>query len=305
VSDDRQYRGRIPGVGSGATKVAAETPVSTFPIEVDTASYEEVRQALQQRTVPEPDAIHVAEMINAFDYSYAAPLEAARPFRSTIAIYPSPWNARTKILHIGIKGLEFPERAQARVIARDVRVQVEFNPAHVAEYRLIGYATVGDPNPGRKSESGEIASGHAVTALYEITPVASSGPLSDPQRYGARTVAGETNGEVAFLKIRYRLPNEDVSRHITRAVTVRDVHADFADVPRDMRFAASVAAAGQLLCRDPGIGSFDYEQAIALADAARGEDSSGARSEFTQLLRQAQSAVAQKPLDQSELGAVK
>jgi hypothetical protein len=296
-----------PAARANPVKVAAETPVSSFPVSVDTASYAVLRRHLEEGALPPPDAVRTEEVINYFDYGYADPEHRQRPFLPTIAVYPTPWNSATRILHIGIKGLGVSKvEPSLQTIARDVKLQIEFNPAHVAEYRLIGYESRpgdrSDLNP--KTPAANVGSGHTVTALYEIRPVGSSAPLSDPVRYGARAVAGETNGEIAFLKIRYKLPDEDVSRLILRPVTVADVHAALTDVPEELRFAAAVAGAAQLLRRDPYIQSFDYAKAIMLADAAKGIDGSGRRAEFVQLLKLAESAAALKPLDHSAIGAV-
>src|SRR5262249_52868048 len=158
-------------------------------------------------------------------------------------------------------------------IAKDVKFQVEFNPARVAEYRLIGYETRildrTDFNNDRV-DAGDIGSGHTVTAIYEITPVGSPGQMADPLRYPQGQEAapaqgatqGTSGGEYAFVKLRYKLPNEDTSHLISRPVTDADVIADFARLPEDLRFAAAVAAAGQLLRHDPYIKDFDFDRTI-------------------------------------------
>ncbi len=79
-------------------------PVSTFSIDVDTASYTYVRRTLNEGWLPEPDAVRVEELINYFDYDYPAPTDAATPFKPTVQVYPTPWNAQTQIVQIGIKG---------------------------------------------------------------------------------------------------------------------------------------------------------------------------------------------------------
>ncbi|HEY0034279.1 MAG TPA: von Willebrand factor type A domain-containing protein, partial [Devosia sp.] len=85
-------------------KIAAEEPVSTFSIDVDTASYSYVRRMLEDGYLPEPDAVRIEEMINYFPYDYPAAESAAVPFKPTIAVYPTPWNPKTQLLQIGIKG---------------------------------------------------------------------------------------------------------------------------------------------------------------------------------------------------------
>jgi Ca-activated chloride channel family protein len=193
-------------------------------------------------------------------------------------------------------------------IAKDVKIQVEFNPGRIAEYRLVGYETRlldrSDFNNDRV-DAGDIGSGHTVTAIYEVTLVGSPGRMVDPLRYpqGAAPVTPTANtGEYAFVKVRYKLPNEDTSHLITRPVTEADVVADFAKLPDDLRFAAAVAGAGQLLRRDPYIHDFTYDRAIEIAQNARGADPYGYRNEFVQMLRAAKSAAAMSPLEQPGQG---
>ena len=429
-----------PDAKPNPVHVAATDPVSTFSIDVDTASYANVRRFLNEGSLPPTDAVRVEEMVNYFDYSYALPADRSQPFQPTIAVYPTPWNKNTLLLHIGIKGFDIPraERPHANLvflidtsgsmdepnklpllkrsfrllvdqlgpddkvsivvyagsagtvlpptsgadkaailaaldnlsaggstaggegirqayqlaeanfdknavnrvilatdgdfnvgitdpnaledfvarkretgvfltvlgfgkgnyndatmqklaqagngnaayidtlnearkvfvdelsgtlftIAKDVKIQVEFNPARVAEYRLIGYETRlldrTDFN-NDKVDAGEIGSGHTVTALYEITPVGSPGQMADPLRYPQGqpqqpVMEKPTLGEYAFVKIRYKLPSEDTSHLITRPVTEADLQTDFGKLPTDLRFAAAVAGAGQLLRHDP------------------------------------------------------
>jgi len=185
-------------------------------------------------------------------------------------------------------------------IAKDVKIQVEFNPAAVVEYRLIGYETRilrrEDFNNDRV-DAGDIGAGHSVTAIYEITPAGSSGRLIDDLRYGSRPAAGgdraaEKNGEVAFLKIRYKLPNAEESRLITTPVDRDREYPSLDRVPEDARFATAVAAFGQILRGDSYVRNFGYTDVIALAEAARGKDRFGYRAEFLNLVRLAQTARA-------------
>ena len=471
---------KFPDAKPNAVKVTAEDPVSTFSIDVDTASYGVVRDALNNGALPPPDAVRIEEMVNYFPYAYPGPKSRKRPFRASLAVYPTPWNANTEILHIGIKGFDLPrakrppanlvflidtsgsmhqpnklpllkrafhllvdqlgpkdrvamvtyagsvgvaleptpgsekakiiaalDKLHARgstaggegirvayqlaeaskikggvnrvllatdgdfnvgitdpkalegfvvgerdkgialtclgfgrdnyndammqklaqagngnaafidtlgeahkvfvdqiagtlfTIAKDVKLQIEFNPARIAEYRLIGYETRilnrTDFN-NDKVDAGDIGSGHTVTALYEITPVGSKAAMSDPLRYGKK-VKGDPKGELAFLKIRYKLPGETKSHLMTRPITDQDVVKRFARLPTDMRFAAAVAGAAQLLRKDPYIKDFDYDRAIKIAQNAKGKDAFGYRAEFVQLLRLAKSAAGLKPLE--------
>lgn len=459
-------------------KVAAEEPVSTFSIDVDTASYAFVRRALNNGHLPQKDAVRIEEMINYFDYDYAVPKSRTKPFKPSVAVYPTPWNKDTRLLHIGIKGHDVTgsekprtnlvflidvsgsmstpdklpllknslkmlveelepqdtvaiavyagaagtvleptkikdkgkiiaalERLQAggstaggegirlayalaeanfdrdavnRVIlatdgdfnigirnpeelkgfverkrktgiylsvlgfgqgnyndelmqklaqngngnaayidtlnearkvladeanstlftiARDVKIQVEFNPARVAEYRLIGYESrilKREDFNNDKVDAGDIGAGHAVTAIYEITPVGSKSRLVEDLRYGkAAAPAKEGKGEeYAFLKIRYKLPGEKESRLITQSIDNKAAYGKIEDAPDDIRFAAAVAAFGQILKGAPYLKDFGPDDVIALAEPARGRDRFGYRSEFVNLVRLAKSAGA-------------
>jgi Ca-activated chloride channel family protein len=476
---------KFPQSSPNPVKIAADEPVSTFSIDVDTASYGVVRDYLNGGSLPPADAVRIEEMVNYFDYSYPLPETRDVPFRASYAVYPSPWNPDTEILHIGIKGFDLPKAArppanlvflidssgsmdepkklpllksafrllvnqlddrdrvsivtyagaagvvleptsgadhgrimlaidrleaggstaggegirmayklaedtfikggvnrvllatdgdfnvgitdpkalegfvigerdkgveltclgfgddnynddmmqklaqagngnaafidtinEARkvfveqvagtlfTIAKDVKIQIEFNPARVAEYRLIGYETRllnrTDFN-NDKVDAGDIGSGHTVTALYEITPVGSKAVVADPLRYG-RHPKPDNGSELAFLKIRYKLPGETVSHLITRPITDSDVVRDFARVPSDMRFAAAVAGSAQVLRHDPYVKDFDFARAIAIAEKAKGDDRFGYRGEFVKLLQMAENASGLKPLDPANPG---
>lgn len=183
-------------------------------------------------------------------------------------------------------------------IAGDVKIQVEFNPQQVSEYRLIGYETrilnQEDFN-NDKVDAGDIGSGHEVTALYEVTPTGSAGKLIDDSRYAApqQTAAAPANtGELAFVKVRYKLPGETESKLITRPVTSADDVKDAASVPNDLGFAAAVAGFGQLLRQDPYTKNFSYDDVVTLATSTKGKDEFGYRAEFLNLVRLAKSAAA-------------
>ena len=461
----------------------ADEPVSTFSADVDTASYSVVRRFLNDGRLPPADAVRLEELINYFDYDYATPTDRSRPFEPTVAVYPTPWNADTQILHIGVQGYDLPkgERPAANLvllldvsgsmsspdklpllqksfsmlakeltardrvsivvyagdagvvleptpgdqtarivaaindlsaggstaggegirrayelaeasfikggvnrvilatdgdfnvgisdpaqledfvarkresgvtltvlgfgrgnyndalmqklaqsgngnaayidtlnearkvlvdemagtlfpIAGDVKFQVEFNPACVVEYRLIGYETrlldTADFN-NDKVDAGDIGAGHRVTAMYEMTPVGSPAQLTDERRYGPQKEAAACAGEMAFLKMRYKLPGEQASKLIERPVTRTDLLASDEALPADLKFAAAVAGFGQILRGDPYLKSFGYDEAITLGQAGKGADPFGYRAEFLSLVRLAQSAaplpVAQRP----------
>jgi Ca-activated chloride channel family protein len=476
-----QGRDNFETIETNPLKVTAEEPVSTFSIDVDTASYSFMRAALNNGVLPQDDAVRVEELVNYFPYDYPAPDDREAPFRATTTVMDTPWNEDTKLVHIGIKGFEVtpaerpkanlvflldtsgsmeepnklpllinslkllveelepddsvaivtyagsagtvleptPASEKAKIvaalenlhaggstagaegirqayqlaernfdaagvnrvilatdgdfnvgitdqdelqsfvereretgiflsvlgfgrgnyddalmqalaqngngaaayidtlgearkvlveeagstmfpIAKDVKLQVEFNPAAVSEYRLIGYETrllAREDFNNDRVDAGEIGSGHSVTALYEITPVGSEAELVDGLRYqdaeAAPAPAGGESGEYAFLKIRYKLPDEDTSRLIETPISAADQPTGVA--AREARFAAAVAAFGQLLRGDRYTGDFDYDDVIALAQANKGEDAFGYRAEFINLVRLAKSAASMEP----------
>jgi len=179
-----------------------------------------------------------------------------------------------------------------------VKIQVEFNPAAVAEYRLIGYETralAREDFNNDKVDAGEIGSGHTVTALYEITPAGSDARLVDPLRYQPAAGPEANPNEFGFVKIRYKAPDGDVSRLIERPVTRADVAGLDEGRAMETRFAAAVAAFGQLLRGGRYLGGFAYDDAAALAQTAKGDDPFGYRAEFVNLVRLAKSAAALEP----------
>ena len=182
-------------------------------------------------------------------------------------------------------------------IASDVKIQVEFNPAVVSEYRLIGYETrllAREDFRNDKIDAGEIGAGHTVTAIYELTPADADARRIAPLRYQDKGAEPGTDfdGEYAFVKIRYKLPGVGSSTLITRAVTASDAFNSVDAAPRDVRFAAAVAAFGQLLRGGRYTGDYGYDDVVALAQGARGEDPFGYRNEFVRLVRLAESIEA-------------
>ncbi len=181
-----------------------------------------------------------------------------------------------------------------QTVAWDVKIQLEFNPAWVSEYRLIGYENrmleTEDFNNDRV-DAGDIGAGHTVTALYELTLAGSANRAADPLRYGAVAPAAETadtGEELGYLKLRYKQPGADESLLIGRPLLASDRKERLEDTSEDFRFAVAVAGFSQLLRDNPGIGDFDYEQVLALATPARGDDPFGYRGEFLNLVRTAQ-----------------
>ena len=179
-----------------------------------------------------------------------------------------------------------------------VKGQIEFNPGLVAEYRLIGYENrILDREDfnNDKVDAGDIGAGHSVTLLYEIALVGGQGLASDPLRYGANNgdapiLPDPDADEIAFLKLRYKAPEGDESRLIAQPIDRMLIEeAGEREPSESLRFAAAVAAFGQLLSGAEHIGDFSFDDVLALAQAARGDDPYGYRAEFVQLVRLADS----------------
>ena len=180
-------------------------------------------------------------------------------------------------------------------IAKDVKIQVEFNPATVSEYRLIGYETrmlEREDFRNDKVDAGEVGAGHTVTAIYELTLANTDAGHIPPSRYQSTEseLSSRFDDEFAFLKIRYKLPDAHLSTLVTQPVTVANYFDTVNTAPRDVRFAAAVAAFGELLRGGRYTGDYGHKEVIALANDALGDDRFGYRREFIQLVRIAQTA---------------
>ncbi|WP_374684515.1 von Willebrand factor type A domain-containing protein [Pseudomonas sp. 18.1.10] len=173
------------------------------------------------------------------------------------------------------------------VVARDVKLQVEFNPARVSEYRLLGYenrALKREDFSNDKVDAGEIGAGHTLTALYEIVPVGEKGWL-EPLRYAAASKAPDNADELAMLRVRYKPAAGGDSQLIERPI-----HNQATQASADLRFSAAVAAFAQQLKGDGRYtGSMSLQDTAALARSALGDDPFGLRHEFVQLVELAQS----------------
>ena len=448
-----ESRDRYAGEAVSNILAVVEQPVSTFSVDVDTASYANVRRFLSDGQLPPADAVRTEEMINYFRYDYETPADRSRPFALSADMSRTPWNADTRLLRIGINGYDLAKgkrppanlvflvdvsgsmfsqdklplvktslslladrlspqdrvsivvyagaagivleptnkpqyikaaldclqaggstaggqgmelayaTAQANfikggvnrvvmatdgdfnvgissqdgieaivkknresgitlttlgfgrgnlndammekvadigngnyayidsaieaqkvldeemaatlfTIAKDVKIQIEFNPAQVKEYRLIGYENrllAEEDFNNDKVDAGDIGAGHQVTALYEIVPATGRGWLPE-RRYDANRVPVKPSGpdsELAWLKLRYKLPDGDKSMLIERPVPASWISS--AAAPRgDMGFATSVAAFGQKLRGDKYLGSYSWADIRALAGEQRG-----------------------------------
>lgn len=469
-------RDKFKDFDENPVKAVKDEPISTFSIDVDTASYSFVRSSLDRGVLPQKDAIRIEEMVNYFDYAYPLPDSKTQPFSTNVVMKSSPWGKDKQLMTIGIKGydvkgeqpdsnlvflldvsgsmnepnklpllkqsismlldtlkptdtvsivvyagaagtvlqptkvadkgailtalqnlsaggstagaegirqayqlaeMNFDKNAVNRVIlgtdgdfnvgitnseelkdfvsrekdkgiflsvigfgrgnyndammqelaqngngiaayidnlnearkvlveeatktlfpiAKDVKIQVEFNPTTVAEYRLVGYETralkTEDFN-NDKIDAGDIGAGSEVTAIYEITPV--GGKLSvDESRYGKKEEklvepVGMQSNELAFVKVRYKLPDENESKLITTPV-LPTTGTDNAVLKSETDWAVAVAGFAQILKGGAYTGSMTLDDVLKLANESKGADPFGYRAEFIALIYKAKTA---------------
>lgn len=187
-------------------------------------------------------------------------------------------------------------------VAKDVKIQMEFNSAQVAEWRLVGYENRvlrEEDFRNDKVDAGDVGSGKSVTAIYEITPVGAV-TLHGERRYATAPADVRSTGkgfELGFLRIRYKQPDASKSVELSQAV-MRPEAATLAREPSaDFRFAAAVAGFGQLLRQSPYTGTFSYGDVKLLAEKATGSDKNAYRREFISLVELAKSLTPKKPLN--------
>ena len=178
-------------------------------------------------------------------------------------------------------------------IARDVKIQVEFNPALVSEYRLIGYENrvlAREDFANDKVDAGDIGAGHEVTALYEITLVGSGADRLPALRYGGqKPLAANPDGELAHLRLRYKLPAADQSRLMETPILASSLTTR---PSQSLRFASAVAAYADLLRGGTHVDQWSWQDVANAARAAEGDDRYGLRREFTGLVEQARAITS-------------
>lgn len=190
-------------------------------------------------------------------------------------------------------------------VAKDVKIQIEFNPAAVREYRLIGYENrmlAREDFNNDQVDAGEIGAGHRVTALYEIVPADKAGRI-EPLRYASEPVEKSNKDELAWLRLRYKQPNADQSQLIERPIRSREVLAE-KDVSADFKFAAGVAGFGQWLRGGKYLNDFNCDDVLGLARAGLANDKEGYRREFVSLVELARTLQASANTKASEEGMV-
>ena len=196
-------------------------------------------------------------------------------------------------------------------IAKDVKLQIEFNPAKVQGYRLIGYENrmlaKEDFNDDKK-DAGELGSGHTVTALYEVIPVGVKSSFLqkvDTLKYQSNIIPlskSSHTDEIMTVKFRYKAPDEDVSKLIEHPL--KDDQVSVAKTSDNFRFSAAVAEFGMLLRNSEFRSDASFDDVLKLARKARGNDEEGYRSEFIRLVESAESLAKENPLNPPKGGLV-
>ena len=174
-------------------------------------------------------------------------------------------------------------------IAKDVKIQVKFNPARVASARLIGYENRKMAHADFRDDAkdaGEIGAGHTVTALYEIVPAAKGEVGAAGLKYKA--AKDDLSEKLFSVRVRYKAPDGDVAREQERGVV--DLGKDYADADDDYKFAVAVAALGMILRDSPYKGQATYDTVLEWAGATKGVEEPGARRGFLDLVRKAKAA---------------
>ena len=177
-------------------------------------------------------------------------------------------------------------------VAKDVKAQIEFNPAQVLEYRQIGYEKrqlKQEDFNNDKVDAGDIGAGKKLTVLYELT-LAGGKPSIDPLRYQNKKSApaiNANNNEIAFLKLRWKAPRGQNSELASLPIEKKALASSFANAGVETRFMAAVAAYGQKLRNNPELSKTSYQQIANWANNAKGEDKHGYRAEFVKLVRKA------------------
>jgi hypothetical protein len=252
-------------------------PHSSFSIVVNPASYSEIQRSINAGTVPAKETVRIEQMINYFSYDYPGPA-ADEPFSVYVDVATCPWTPSHRLVRIGLKGSEALNDAQrGNVIAKDAKINVEFNPARVGSYRLIGYdrRSLRRENSNAEAGTGAIGAGYAVTALYELVPITQQAAT----RQEAQTLLS--------AKLRFKKPGGNgEAQSIERSVT--DDGVDFAQAHPDLKFAAAVAEFGMILSDSEYKGNGTFAAVLEWAKEGKGSDAHGYRAGFIELVRKAQ-----------------
>ena len=252
---------------------------SEYSLDVDPSGYARIRAQILESELPPPDSVHIEELINAFTYNYAEQAGKAA-FSTNIESGLAPWNEDHLLIRVGI-------RAQA--FAENVKVEVQFNPAQAAYFRLIGYENQRDSEKSIRFTT-KVASPLEHTALYEVIPAGKSQPKSAPKDFQRTQAVVEyqpvDTGDLLTLKIHHRPPE---SKRCQLAVFRFENGSakSFDKNSLDFRFVASVAAFGMKLRHSPDSTNIAWAKIEQIALGSIGSDSDGQRADFAKLIAKA------------------
>jgi Domain of unknown function (DUF3520)/von Willebrand factor len=264
------YTGERPFVS------AKGRPRSSFPIMTASMSYLDVRRSINAGVLPLKDAVRIEQLINYFPYEYPQTVGHER-FSIHVDVATCPWELGHRLVRIGVVARE------TAVISEDSKIEVEFNPALIASYRLIGYdrqPTARQSTNQAKAGLDTLAAGYTVTAFYEAVPVTQQSATID-----VRTQGGVAD-RLLSAKLEVRTPSHDRTQFIERLV--RDERIPFAETSQDLKFAAAVAEFGMILRDSEYKGNGTLGAVLEWAQEGRGADRNGYRAEFIELVRKAQ-----------------
>lgn len=174
-------------------------------------------------------------------------------------------------------------------IAKDVKIQLEFNPYAVASYRLIGYENRALQNEEFRDDTvdaGELGAGHSVTAIYEVIPgkATNAGKKNEALKYQTQEIKPEYKNEITEIRLRYKEPEEEESQEIRKVVSFTNTPVKSVKYSEDFYFAAAVAEFGMILRNSQYRGNASVESVMELAEQGLGEDTGGYRAEFIDLV---------------------
>mgnify|MGYP003638385948 CR=1 FL=1 len=260
--------------------------IASFPMEVDVTSFDLVKRELKEGRLPDSENVHIEQWVNAFDYDYPLPESGSQRFRLDLEVAACPWQPQHRLVRIGVKSAV---SADGGPVALNPAIGVDFNPLRVSGYRFIG-----DLKPASEPDGPALdqltKSGHTMTALYEIVLVE-----DDQSKNGGPQIPKDGNRmaslppgklfpidpEMLTVELVYQEPKGGSSR-VLRTELV-DGGAKFSEASDDFRFAAAIATLGEQL----QTGEVAFDEVANLAEAALGDDESGKRREFVDLLRKA------------------
>lgn len=276
--------------GSTATGYAFRDPSqaefrrSSFGLKPGSASYQAVSNGIRSGLLPSPMAVRVEEMINYFIYDYPEP-EEEQSMSVSVESAPCPWEPEHQLVQIGLKGREADEGdAPKQNVATDIDVQVEFDPAAVKEYRLIGYETSKGETVAatRNDPSREFAAGDATTALYEVVPAD----------------ANVDENSLLTVHLNYNEPADKdgkIRARVLASTLAFSEHKRWSDTTSDFRFAASVAGFGMKLRDQDSVGGLDFKALEDMADKALNDGKDKPRRKrFVDLIQKTQKLVEGK-----------